>query len=158
MLLWGWGWLSWVKPQQRLKLAVVLGGIWLLLAGLLPWLTIRPAYAWPEPITAVPPTAEFGPIRFLAEAGEIELVGVEMTAGQRVTAGENPVELTLYWRATAVVELYPRTGQEYKVQQVVNWDVRGYQAQVVVAKNKLAPAGKRASVSITFNGTVAGRP
>lgn len=37
-------------------------------------------------------------------------------------------------------------------------DIRGYQAQVVVAKNKLAPAGKRASVSITFNGTVAGRP
>jgi recombination protein RecA len=37
-------------------------------------------------------------------------------------------------------------------------DIRGYQAQVVVAKNKLAPAGKQVSVSITFNGTVAGRP
>ena len=37
-------------------------------------------------------------------------------------------------------------------------DIRGYQAQIVVAKNKLGAAGKRVSVSITFNGTVAGRP
>ena len=35
-------------------------------------------------------------------------------------------------------------------------DVRGYTAEVEVIKNKLAPAGKKVSVSITFNGTVNG--
>jgi recombination protein RecA len=34
-------------------------------------------------------------------------------------------------------------------------DIRGYQAQVQVIKNKLGPAGKMASIAITFNGTVA---
>lgn len=35
-------------------------------------------------------------------------------------------------------------------------DITGYRAEVTVVKNKLAPAGKRVSVSITFNGTVKG--
>jgi recombination protein RecA len=35
-------------------------------------------------------------------------------------------------------------------------DVRGYGAEIEVLKNKLAPAGKRVRVSITFNGTVNG--
>jgi len=35
-------------------------------------------------------------------------------------------------------------------------DIMGYKADVTVIKNKLAPAGKRVSVSITFNGTVKG--
>jgi len=35
-------------------------------------------------------------------------------------------------------------------------DVRGYTAEVEVIKNRLAPAGKKVSVSITFNGTVNG--
>lgn len=35
-------------------------------------------------------------------------------------------------------------------------DVRGYQAQVKVLKNKLGPAGRSAKISITFNGVVRG--
>jgi len=35
-------------------------------------------------------------------------------------------------------------------------DIRGYRAEVTVIKNKLAPAGKRVSISITFNGTIKG--
>ena len=35
-------------------------------------------------------------------------------------------------------------------------DIRGYQAQVVVLKNKLGRAGQTARISITFNGTVRG--
>ncbi|MCB0173631.1 MAG: hypothetical protein KDJ97_24140 [Anaerolineae bacterium] len=35
-------------------------------------------------------------------------------------------------------------------------DVRGYRAQVLVKKNKLGPAGQRATIAITFNGTVRG--
>jgi recombination protein RecA len=34
-------------------------------------------------------------------------------------------------------------------------DIRGYQAQVEVIKNKVAAAGQRAAIAITFNGTVA---
>ena len=34
-------------------------------------------------------------------------------------------------------------------------DIRGYQAQVHVVKNKLGPAGAHVSIAITFNGTVA---
>jgi hypothetical protein len=37
-------------------------------------------------------------------------------------------------------------------------DVRGYQAQVLVLKNKLGRAGQRTRLSITFNGTVRGTP
>lgn len=35
-------------------------------------------------------------------------------------------------------------------------DIRGYQAQVLVVKNKFGPAGRQARIDITFNGTVAG--
>lgn len=35
-------------------------------------------------------------------------------------------------------------------------DIRGYRAQVKVVKNKLGPAGKKATIRITFNGTVRG--
>jgi recombination protein RecA len=35
-------------------------------------------------------------------------------------------------------------------------DIRGYQAQVIVVKNKLGRAGQTARISITFNGTVRG--
>ena len=33
-------------------------------------------------------------------------------------------------------------------------DVAGYAAQIVVVKNRLGPAGRRADIAITFNGTV----
>lgn len=35
-------------------------------------------------------------------------------------------------------------------------DIQGYQSRVLVAKNKLAPAGQTATISVTFNGTVQG--
>ena len=39
-------------------------------------------------------------------------------------------------------------------QAVVKHDVAGYAAQIVVVKNRLGPAGRRADIAITFNGTV----
>jgi recombination protein RecA len=36
------------------------------------------------------------------------------------------------------------------------YDIRGYQAQVIVVKNKLGRAGQTARIAITFNGTVRG--
>lgn len=35
-------------------------------------------------------------------------------------------------------------------------DIKGYQSRVTVAKNKLAQAGKTATIAVTFNGTVKG--
>ena len=35
-------------------------------------------------------------------------------------------------------------------------DIRGYQARVLVLKNKLGPAGQSARIAITFNGVVRG--
>ncbi len=35
-------------------------------------------------------------------------------------------------------------------------DIKGYQSRVTVAKNKLAQAGKTATIAVTFNGTVQG--
>ncbi len=73
---------------------------------------IRPAYAFPEPLTpapgesqaAVPASAQFGPITFDAGQGKLQLVGVEMPPDQRVVPGGEPVEVVLYWRAESPVE------------------------------------------------------
>jgi hypothetical protein len=70
---------------------------------LLPWTTIRPAYAYPEPVTAVPPQAQFGPVTFQAEDGAIQLVGLEMEPGQSVTPAGDPVQLVLYWQMVSPV-------------------------------------------------------
>jgi hypothetical protein len=35
-------------------------------------------------------------------------------------------------------------------------DIRGYKARVEVQKNRLGPAGRTATISIEFNGTVRG--
>ncbi len=82
----GWAWLV---------------ALWLLLiAAALPWQTIKPAYAFPQPLAAVPASARYGPISFITPRGEIRLVGVEMAPNQTVLPGENkPVELVLYWQA-----------------------------------------------------------
>jgi hypothetical protein len=84
---------------NRPKLAAGAVGLLAVAALLLPWLTIRPAFAFPEPVTAVPPTAQFGPVTFQAGDGLIQLVGVEMEPDQSITPGDRPVKLVLYWQA-----------------------------------------------------------
>ncbi|MCB9421593.1 MAG: DUF2142 domain-containing protein [Ardenticatenaceae bacterium] len=64
---------------------------------------IRPAYASPEPVTAVPPSAQFGPVAFQAEDGIIQLVGVEMEPGQSTEPSGNPIKLVLYWQSITPV-------------------------------------------------------
>jgi len=73
-------------------------------AIILPWMTIRPAYAYPEPLTEVPEAAGFGPITFQGEGGAVQLVGVEMARDQSVTPARGPVDVALYWQAVDPVE------------------------------------------------------
>ena len=104
-VLWAVGLLAWTSDGKRPALALVLSGWMLGAAIILPWATIRPAYAYPEPLTAVPEAARFGPITFSGvEGGEIQLVGVEMQSGESVTPAGEPVEVVLYWQAIQPVE------------------------------------------------------
>jgi 4-amino-4-deoxy-L-arabinose transferase-like glycosyltransferase len=94
------GLLAWVRPESRQKrLAGGVAAGFCLLAALLPWFVIRPAYALPSVITAVPPTAAISPIRFTSPTGTLHLVGVEMAADQSTTPGGDPIIVVLYWQA-----------------------------------------------------------
>jgi 4-amino-4-deoxy-L-arabinose transferase-like glycosyltransferase len=84
-------------------LGLGLGVLLLVIAALLPWVTIRPAYAYPVPIAEVPADARFGPMTFSGPEGTIELVGVKMPAEQSVLPGGEPVTVTLYWRAATPI-------------------------------------------------------
>src|SRR5690606_12088139 len=100
-VLWAIGLLALVRPAGHKWAALATAGLLALIAALLPWITIRPAYAFPEPVPVVPAEAHFGPISFYDQSMEVlRLVGVEMAPGQRVRPGNEPVALTLYWQAT----------------------------------------------------------
>jgi recombination protein RecA len=75
---------------------------------------------------------------------------VSLPAGQAPSMAHYPAGSTL--PNHAAVRLFIRREQWLYKEQ----DIRGYQAQVEVIKNKLAAAGKRAPVALTINGTVAG--
>jgi len=99
-VLWAVGWLSWAEARWRLRLALALSGFMLGAAVALPWITIRPAYAYPAALSAVPDAERFGPIRFEADVGEIQLVGAEMAQNLSVAPGGGPLQVVLYWQAT----------------------------------------------------------
>ena len=88
---------------SRRRLTILLALAAFTIAALLPWQTIRPAYAYPQPLAEVPEEARFGPVRFQAPDGEIDLVGVEVAPDQSVIPGGNPVEVILYWQAVQPV-------------------------------------------------------
>ena len=97
-VLLSFGLLSWVKAAWQPKLAAGLVGIIFLIAFLLPWLTIRPAYALPESLTTIPDEAILAePITFLTENGRLQLIGVDMAASQHIQPRE-PVVVTVYWQ------------------------------------------------------------
>ena len=102
-ILWAVGFLTWFKKVWRSKLAVVLSSSYFLLAFLLPFLVIRPAYAWPQPVAAVPQEAKIEPVIFNAKDGQMQLVGVKMEDNQDVTFENDPVVVTLYWQMLSPV-------------------------------------------------------
>jgi 4-amino-4-deoxy-L-arabinose transferase-like glycosyltransferase len=98
------GLLALVRPSMRSRLAMGIGLLALVIAALLPWSSIRPAYAYPEPLATVPEAAQFGPITFQGDDGVLQLVGAEVRPGQSTTPGGEPVEVILYWQASRPVE------------------------------------------------------
>ena len=103
-ILWAiglWRWLG--RWRYGARTLGALAGLAFLLAALLPWTHIRPAYAYPAPLTAVPPESQFGPFSFAAAPAPIELVGVELTAPADLHPDNEPVRVVLYWQATGPV-------------------------------------------------------
>jgi 4-amino-4-deoxy-L-arabinose transferase-like glycosyltransferase len=99
-VLWALGLLAWWPKRWRGRVAGILTAGLALVALLLPIVTIRPVYTPPLPQTQVPADAAFGPISFQDGAETVmELVGVEVPAGQRITGADEPIEVTLYWQA-----------------------------------------------------------
>lgn len=103
-VLLGLGLLSWVRAARQRSLARLVALLAFLMAAALPWITIRPAYTFPEPLTSVPEGAQFGPIHFPIGDGEIQLVGVEVPPGQSVAPGGDPIEVILYWVASQPID------------------------------------------------------
>jgi 4-amino-4-deoxy-L-arabinose transferase-like glycosyltransferase len=99
-VLWAQGLLTLVPSKARGRLTLAFSVAAFVVAALLPWLIIRPAYVFPEPLDAVPEEARFGPITFQTPSGEIKLVGLEMAPGQDVTPDGKPIEVILYWQAS----------------------------------------------------------
>jgi hypothetical protein len=97
------GLLWWQSRLGARHLALGLAVLLFAIAALLPWVTIRPAYADPVPIASVPAEAGFGPMTFSGPEGTIELVGVDMPAEQSVLPEGEPVTVTLYWRAATAI-------------------------------------------------------
>lgn len=102
-VLLAYGLLSLTPEKWQDRVAIGLSIVVLAIAWLLPWIVIRPAYALPEPLTAVPAAARLDEaITFLAADGRIKLVGVSMEPDQQVQPGI-PVVLTVYWQVAAPV-------------------------------------------------------
>jgi len=97
------GLLQWAPPARRRLLLHAAPLVAFIVAAVLPWTTIRPAYARPQPVPSVPEEARFGPIHFHAPGGTIDLVGVQIPPEQSVTPGGGPVRVTLYWQAARPV-------------------------------------------------------
>ena len=96
-VLWAVGILAWFSKKWQKRAAISVSAILLVAAMLLPWITIRPAYIFPDKLAAVPIAAQIAPVTFTATDGQLKLVGVEMDQGQSVTPDGSAVLLTLYW-------------------------------------------------------------
>jgi len=90
---------EWVPPRRRPAVGWVVGGALFILATFLPFVSIIPAYAHPEPLALadVPAEARVEPVDV---GGVARIVGWELEPRQAVKRGEN-VEIVVYWQATA---------------------------------------------------------
>ncbi len=106
-LLWAVGLLFWLPSQWHKRATAVLLTILLIIAAIIPYTVIRPAYAFPEPLTAVPNEAKIDPITFQHDStNTLQLIGAEVATEQSITpAGKVPIEVTLYWQALAEMEI-----------------------------------------------------
>ncbi|MFK7804647.1 MAG: hypothetical protein AB8G95_23630, partial [Anaerolineae bacterium] len=111
----------WSVTNHRWQPVPVLSALFfLVMAALIPFTHLAPAYAYPEP-TTVPADAEFGPITYTDENGEsISLVGAELEPRQTaVPSDQVGVAVTLYWTtetgvSTDYVTAVHALGREFK--------------------------------------------
>jgi 4-amino-4-deoxy-L-arabinose transferase-like glycosyltransferase len=102
--IWAVGLLAWVRDTRQPQAVAIIATLSLVTAAILPWQTIRPAYAFPEALAGVPPTAQIEPITFVTGDGIIQLTGIDMPPQQQTTpGGRQPVAITLYWQLAAPV-------------------------------------------------------
>jgi recombination protein RecA len=102
-------------------------------------------FVWTDPLAASYLAATLNRLpAFLARSGTILLVLHESAAEG------SPAQSALAHSATVRL----RVVREEWLRQ--HRDIRGYKASVQVLKNKLGPAGRTASITIEFNGTVRG--
>ncbi|MCA9899449.1 MAG: glycosyltransferase family 39 protein [Anaerolineales bacterium] len=168
-VLWSVGLLGWLPPNRRhWAMPTTVAGL-ALVAAVLAWRVIAPAYAFPEPATAVPQQAQIEPITFSAAGGTIQLVGVEMAPDQStLPGGAQPVTATLYWQlvepisvnllsgvhllgrnfqSVGQVDRHPASGQiptsQWQLGQI--WQDDYY---IYVNKDALAPTQLRLSISL----------
>ncbi|MEM8858737.1 MAG: hypothetical protein AAGD96_10480, partial [Chloroflexota bacterium] len=142
-----------------------------IMALLIPFTHIAPAYAYPEPLAQVPAEHAFGPIVFEADNGEsLSLVGVEIEPGQVAFPGDQlGVVLTLYWTTqtsvsidyvTAVHALGRELESMGQVDRHPGWgmwpptrwepgEIYADRYHVWVNENNLNPALLRMNVSVT---------
>ena len=102
--LWSAGLMEWFPRRRRNGAAVTTAVAAFLIAALLPWQTIRPAYAFPAPLEKVPEAYQIGPMHFHTSQTEIDLVGAYVPPEQSVVAGGEPVRVVLYWQAAQPVD------------------------------------------------------
>jgi 4-amino-4-deoxy-L-arabinose transferase-like glycosyltransferase len=109
-VLWALGLLAWLRREWQPALAAGVATALLAAAAIMPWVAIRPAYAYPMPLDTVPEQARFGPVTFASGESAtpsreaIRLVGVELEPGQEVLPNGAPVKLALYWEAVEPTE------------------------------------------------------
>jgi len=89
---------EWFPPRQRPIAGWAASGVLLALAAALPFVSILPAYAYPEPLTLADVPAELR-VEPVDVGGVARVVGWELEP-QAVQRGGN-VEFVVYWEATA---------------------------------------------------------
>jgi RecA/RadA recombinase len=121
-------------------------------------------FVWTDPLAASHLAATLNRLpAFLARSGTILLVLHESAAEGSPAAVAPRDGVAWEWRRVAsewgsalahAATVRLRVVREEWLRQ--HKDIRGYRASVQVLKNKLGPAGRTASITIEFNGTVRG--
>ena len=170
------GLLAWIPTRWQKQGVYAFTLVLLAIALFLPWATIRPTYALPQPLTAVPTDVQLAePITFVLPNGRIQLVGVDMEAGQHIQSDE-PVVVTAYWQLTEAVNADYLSaahllGREFESVGSVNrhpalgmiptsqWEVGEiYEDVYHVYPNELAEIPTQLAVSLSLYDLEASRP
>jgi len=116
------GLLAWWPRGHRGPVATGIGAGLALLATIIPFGVLQPAYRPPTPLRALPADAIPLAVRF-GEEGEIELAGYRLEQSQ--TQAGAPLPVTLYWRSTRPITAFYQlalNGYGYEGEHVAKLD------------------------------------